>query len=81
MGSMTFRNIPDDVKRQFRAKAAAKGLSMEEAGRRLILQSVSNDDGKPRKSIGQMLFEMSRPGIELPIPPRTRARIPDLGEE
>lgn len=81
MGSMIFRNIPDDVKRQFRAKAAAKGLSMEEAGRRLIIQSVSNDDEKPRKSIGQMLFDMSRPGINLPIPPRTRARIPDLGEE
>ena len=26
MGSMTFRNIPDDVKRRFRAKAAAKGV-------------------------------------------------------
>lgn len=81
MASLTFRNIPDDVKRQFRAKAAAKGLSMEEAGRRLILQAVSDDDRKPRKSIGQLLFEMSRPGIELPIPPRTRARIPDLSEE
>lgn len=81
MGSMTFRNVPDDVKRRFRAKAAAKGLSMEEAGRRLIIADVSNDDDKPRKSIGQMLYEMSRPGIELPIPPRTRSRIPDLSEE
>jgi plasmid stability protein len=81
MGSMTFRNIPDDVKRRFRAKAAAKGLSMEEAGRRLIVADVSTDDERPRKSIGQMLFEMSRPGIDLPIPPRTRARIPDLSGE
>ncbi len=81
MGSMTFRNIPDDVKRRFRAKAAAKGLSMEEAGRRLIVAHVSNDDERPRKSIGQMLYEMSRPGIDLPIPPRTRARIPDLSGE
>lgn len=81
MASLTFRNIPEDVKRRFRAKAAVRGLSMEEAGRRLILESVSDDDEKPRKSIGQMLYEMSRPGIELPIPPRTRARIPDLREE
>lgn len=81
MGSMTFRNIPDEVKLRFRAKAAAKGLSMEEAGRRLIMADVSNNDEKPRKSIGQMLYEMSRPGIDLPIPPRTRAHIPDFSEE
>jgi plasmid stability protein len=81
VASLTFRNIPEEVKRRFRAKAAAKGLSMEEAGRRLIIESVSNDIDKPRKSIGQMLFEMSRPGIELPILPRTRARIPELGDE
>ena len=81
MASLTFRNIPEDVKRRFRAKAAAKGLSMEEAGRRLIFDSVSNDYEKPRKSIGQMLFEMSRPGFDLPIPPRTRARIPRIGDE
>lgn len=81
MGSMTFRNIPDDVKRRFRAKAAAKGLSMEEAGRRLILEDVSNDDGKPRKSIGQMLYEMSRPGIDLPELPRSPARIISFDDE
>lgn len=81
MGSMTFRNIPDDIKRRFRAKAAAKGLSMEEAGRRMIIEAVSNDASPPRKSIGQMLYDMSRPGVDLPIPPRTRARIPDLTEE
>jgi antitoxin FitA len=79
VGSMTFRNIPDDVKRRFAAKAAASGVSMEEAGRRLIVEAVANDDDRPAKSIGEMLFEMSRPGIDLPIPPRSRARIPDLG--
>jgi len=76
---MTFRKIPDEVKRQFAAKAAAKGLSMEEAGRRLIMESVSNDDERPKKSIGEMLYDMSRPGIELPVPPRSRARVPNLG--
>lgn len=81
MASLTFRNIPDDVKLRFRAKAAAKGLSMEEAGRRLILQAVTNDDEKLRKSIGQMLFEMSRPGIELPELPRSPARIISFDDE
>jgi hypothetical protein len=28
-----------------------------------------------------ILYEASRPGLELPIPPRTRARIPDFSEE
>ena len=81
MTSLTVRNVPEDAKRRFRQVAAAHGRSMEEAGRRLIMADVTNDDEKPGKSIGQMLFEMSRPGIELPIPPRTRARIPDLSEE
>ena len=66
MASLTFRNIPEDVKRRFRAKAAAKGLSMEEAGRRLIFNSVSNDDDKPRKNMFEMIYEASRPGFDLP---------------
>ena len=80
MASLTVRNIPDDVKRRFHQRAAANGRSMEEEGRRLIIASVE-EPRPPRKSIGEMLFEMSRPGIELPIPPRGRARIPDLSQE
>ena len=78
---MTFRNIPDDVKRKFAAKAAAKGMSMEEAGRRLIHEAVSNDDDKPRKNMFEMIYEASRPGFDLPIPERSPARIPRLDEE
>ena len=66
MGSMTFRNIPDDVKRRFRAKAAAKGLSMEEAGRRLIIADIANDDRTPRKGIFELIHDASRPGFDLP---------------
>ncbi len=64
MASLTIRNIPDDAKRRFHLRAAANGRSMEEEGRRLIIASVA-EELPPRKSIGQMLFEMSRPGIEL----------------
>ena len=80
MASMTFRNIPDDVKRRFHQRAAANGRSMEEEGRRLIIASV-DEPKPPRKSIGQMLFEGSRPGVELPVPPRSRARIPTFDAE
>ena len=66
MASLTFRNIPDDVKRRFHQRAAANGRSMEEEGRRLIIASVAEQPAPPRKSIGQMLYEGSRPGIDLP---------------
>ena len=78
MASLTIRNIPEDAKLRFRQRAAAHGRSMEEEARQLILTSVSDNIEPKRKSIGQMLYEMSRPGIDLPIPPRSKARIPDL---
>ena len=80
MASLTFRNIPDDVKRRFHQRAAANGRSMEEEGRRLILAAVS---GPPvqRKSIGQMLFEASRPGVELPELPDSPASFASFDDE
>ena len=78
MASMTIRNIPDDIQRRFRVKASARGRSMEDEARRLVIAAATEDEPRPHKSIGQMLFEMSRPGLDLPIPPRSRARIPDL---
>jgi antitoxin FitA len=80
MPSMTIRNIPDDVKRRFHQRAAANGRSMEEEGRRVIIAAVS-EPLPLRKSIGQMLYEGSRPGIELPVPPRSHARIPTFDDE
>ena len=79
MPSLMIRNIPEDVKRRFRLRAAASGRSMEEEGRRLIEAAVE-EPRQPRKSIGQMLFEASRPGIELEIPPRSRARTPSFDD-
>ena len=80
MASLTFRNIPDDVKRRFHQRAAANGRSMEEEGRRLIVAAV--EEPRPaRKSIGQMLYEGSRPGIDLPIPLRSKARVPVFEDE
>ena len=81
MATLTFRKIPEDVKRRFHQRAAANGRSMEEEGRQLIADAVRPETPPPCKSIGQMIYEMSRPGIDLPIPPRTRARIPIIGDE
>ena len=78
MASLTIRNIPEDAKRRFRQRAAAHGRSMEEEARQLILEAAARNDNPPKKSIGEMLYDMSRPGLELPIPSRTPARIPDV---
>ena len=73
MASLTIRNIPEDAKRRFRQRAAAHGRSMEEEARQMIVSAVNDDGGAPRKSIGQMLYEASRPGIELPEVPDSPA--------
>ncbi len=80
MASLTFRNIPEDVKRRFHQRAAANGRSMEEEGRRLITESVA--EPKPaRKSIGQMLYKGSRPGIDLPELPHSPASFASFDDE
>ena len=71
VASLTIRNIPEEAKHRFRQRAAANGRSMEEEARQVILAAVN--DGGPRKSIGQMLYEASRPGIELPEIPDSPA--------
>lgn len=73
MASIVIRNLSEDTKRKFRARAAAKGLSMEEEARRLIASSVANDEKPPRKGIFEMLYEASRPGFDLQLPPDTPA--------
>ena len=79
MASVTIRNLPDDVKQGLRERAARNGRSLEEEARRALIALVRPEVLPERTSIGQMLYEMSRPGIDLPIPPRSRARMPDLG--
>lgn len=101
MASLTIRNIPDEVKRRFRLRAAEHGRSMEEEARQLILQATSEESiaggvaerrspysppkpdapTTPRKSIGQMLYEGSRPGIELPDVPDTPASFATFDDE
>jgi plasmid stability protein len=72
MASLTIRNIPEEAKRRFRQLAATHGRSMEEEARQLIVQAA-NDETKPRKSMWDILYEGSRPGIDLPEVPDTPA--------
>jgi plasmid stability protein len=78
MAILTIRKLPDDVKQDLRERAARNGRSLEEEARRALIALVRPAGSAQRKSIGQMLYEMSRPGLELPIPPRSPARIPDM---
>ena len=79
MASVTIRNLPDDVKQGLRERAAQNGRSLEDEARRALIALVHPRTEARTASIGEMLYEMSRPGLDLPIPPRSRARIPDLG--
>jgi plasmid stability protein len=65
MASLTIRNIPEETKRRFRQRAAAHGRSMEEEARQLILKAAANE-APPRKSMWDILYDASRPGIDLP---------------
>ena len=78
MASVTIRNLPDDVKQSLRERAARNGRSLEDEARRALIALVRPERTEPRKSIGEMLYEIRRPGFDLPIPPRSRARVPEL---
>jgi len=80
MASLTIRNIPEDVKHRLRQRAATNGRSMEEEGRRLILAAVE-EPRPPRKSIGQMLYEGSRPGFDIPEVPDSPASFATFDDE
>ncbi len=77
MASLTIRKLPDDIKQDLRERAARNGHSLEEEARRALVASVRPGPARQLKSIGEMLYEMSRPGLDLPIPPRGAARIPE----
>ena len=80
MASVTIRNLPDDVKQDLRERAAKNGRSLEDEARRALIALVRPEPRVERKSIGRMLYEGSRPGFDLPIPPRSRARVPTFDD-
>jgi len=81
VASLTIRKLPDDVKQDLRERAARNGRSLEEEARRALIALVRPEHARPRKSIGQMIYEMSRPGFDIPEAPDTPASFATFDSE
>lgn len=86
MGSMTIRQIDDDTKEWLRRRAAESGRSVEGEVRDILARERDRDDpdnyppGKaprPGEGIGSYLYRISRPGVELELPPRELSQLRD----
>ena len=67
MASITIRNLGDDVKERLRAKAEAKGVSMEAEARRIIAEDV-----RPKSALDAFreAFPADWEGIDHELPSR-----------
>jgi plasmid stability protein len=65
MATLTIRNIDDETKRLLRQRAARHERSMEEEVRQ-ILRSAVHPRPTGGKPLGDLLVELSRPGVVLP---------------
>lgn len=82
MASLTIRRLPDEIKQDLRERAARNGRSLEDEARRALIALVRPEPVFPaRKGMFEILFEASRPGLDVPIPSRSAARIPRFDEE
>ena len=81
MGSVTVRNVEDDVKKRLRMKAARHGVSMEEHLRRLIHKDAYEDDASGANRPGNFYDAIralvdEHGGFDLELPPRGPMREP-----
>lgn len=74
MPQLIVRNLETAVVRRLRSRAAAEGVSVEEAHRRVLRQALLGEPAPARKNFVEYLRAM--PDIDLPL---TRAR--DLPRE
>lgn len=82
MGTMTIRNLDDEVKARLRVRAAQHGRSMEEEARCILKAALAQETS----GTGAALVEAIRArvegfgGVELELPARTPPREPpDFG--
>jgi plasmid stability protein len=77
MGTMTIRNLDDDVKARLRVRAARHGKSMEEEARN-ILRSALRAEPLSGQSLVDSIRAMVEPygGVELELPTREPQRDP-----
>lgn len=74
MPQLIVRNLENAVVRRLRSRAAAEGVSVEEAHRRVLRQALLGDSTSPRKNFLDYLRAM--PDVDLPL-----ARARDLPRE
>jgi len=76
MASISVRKIDDDVYELLRARAARRGISMEEEVRQILKRAVS----APRK-LGTLAVEtFGKDGVDLQLPPRDPHEPLSVGE-
>jgi plasmid stability protein len=75
MGSMTIRDLDDQVKKRLRVRAARNNRSMEEEARAILRAAVATDGGKA-KSLVRAIRARVEPlgGIDLEFEPREAIR-------
>lgn len=73
MANLTIRNLPDEVQRALRLRAAARGRSTEAEVREILAQAVKPEG---RVKLGSLLADIGRKvgGVELD-PPRDRTPV------
>ena len=80
MGSMTIRQVDDDMRERLRRRAAENGRSVEGEVRHILSRTLERDDPRnypigtaprPGESFVDHIIRISRPGFDLEIPERT----------
>lgn len=76
MGALTIRNLDAFIERKLRARAAARGISIEDEVRAILISVVGNDtEPAPTESLMEAIdrLKAKHGAFELDIPPRSRA--------
>lgn len=90
MGSMTIRQIDDEMKARLRRRAADTGRSVEGEVRHILRRDLERDEPngypvgmalRPGETWVDYLIRITRPGVELELPTRAMDDTlpPDLG--
>lgn len=64
MAAITVRNIAETVKHEVQKRAVARGVSMEQHVRDLIVESVQKPLERPRLSVDEILALGKRPAVD-----------------
>ena len=62
MAQLLVRNIPDELVRSLKLRAAAHGVSAEEEHRRILAEAMVEADKKANESVTKSLLEMNDVG-------------------